>query len=141
MVALDLQTLSPGADLTGTGGLGLNSFYNRRVIAKIFKLATAAALLTTIVWLTREHLLPTPHVSHEPPPHYRSTPPLPETDPDDLTAIKGIGPVYADKLHHIGFTTFRALAEARPENVATELSLSSDMVSDWIAQARARTTE
>ena len=121
--------------------VGPQSFYNRDVIAKLLRLAAAAALLTAIVWLTREHLLPTPHVSHEPPPHYRSTPPPPETDPDDLTAIKGIGPVYADRLHREGVTTFRALAATEAGDIAAALNVSSEMTSDWIAQARARTTE
>ena len=108
------------------------------MISKIFRLAVITAALCVIVWLTREHLLPTPHVSHEPPPHYRSTPPPPE--PDDLTAVKGIGPVYANKLHATGVTTFRALAEANPQVLAEELGVAADMVSGWIGQAQARTT-
>ena len=111
------------------------------MIAKILKLATAAALLAAIVWLTREHLLPTPHVSHEPPPHYRSTPPPPEPADDNLTAIKGIGPVYADRLRNVGFTTFRALAESNADQLAADIGVSPELTEDWITQARSRTTE
>lgn len=110
------------------------------MISKIFRLAAATAVLCVIVWLTREHLLPTPHVSHEPPPHYRSTPPPPEPEPDDLTAVKGIGPVYANKLNAVGVTTFRALAEANPQVLAEELGVAAGTVSGWIGQAQARTT-
>lgn len=108
------------------------------MISKLFRLAATVALLAAIVWLTREHLLPTPHVSHETPPHYRSTPPPPEEEPDDLTAVKGIGPVYASKLNGMGLSTFRALAEIDAHTVAEGLGVSPDAVTDWIAQARLR---
>ena len=91
--------------------------------------------MVTIVWLTREHLLPTPHVSHEPPPHYRSTPPPPDESSDDLTAIKGIGPVYAARLDERGVSSFRALADADAAALAASLGISADAAAAWIAQA------
>jgi predicted flap endonuclease-1-like 5' DNA nuclease len=94
-----------------------------------------AAVAATIVWLTREHLLPTPHVTHEPPPHYRSTPPPPDEAADDLTAIKGIGPVYASRLDERGVHSFRALANADAATLATSLGISPNVAADWIAQA------
>lgn len=99
------------------------------------RLAALVAVVATIVWLTREHLLPTPHVAHEPPPHYRSTPPPPETSSDDLTAIKGIGPVYAARLDEAGVRSFRALAEADASALADSLGISVDNAAAWIAQA------
>lgn len=92
-------------------------------------------MAVTIVWLTREHLLPTPHVSHEPPPHYRSTPPAPDETTDDLTAIKGIGPVYASRLDESGVSSFRALANADATALAASLGISSKAAEAWIAQA------
>ena len=107
---------------------------------RLIKLSGLLALAVAIVWLTREHLLPTPHLPHEPPPHYRSTPPPPASQPDDLTAIKGIGPVYATRLGSIGISTFHQLAEADSRTVADTLSLPFEAVSDWISQAADRTS-
>lgn len=108
------------------------------MIGKLFRLAVLAVLAAAIVWLTREHLLPTPHVSHEPAPHYRSTPPPPQQDPDDLTDVKGIGPVYAAKLADMGIKSFRGLSEMNPQTLAEALGTSPQTAADWIAQAITR---
>lgn len=105
------------------------------MIRRLIRLATLALVVATIVWLTREHLLPTPRVPHEPPPHYRSTPPPPDRPEDDLTAIKGIGPVYAARLEASGVTSFRALADSDATTLATNLGISANATADWIAQA------
>ena len=99
------------------------------------RLATLFAVVATIVWLTREHLLPTPQVAHEPPPHYRSTPRPPEASDDDLTAINGIGPVYAARLDEAGVRSFRALAESDAVGLATSIGIPVDTAVGWIAQA------
>ncbi|MCP4303838.1 MAG: hypothetical protein GY788_02950 [bacterium] len=108
------------------------------MIRKLFRFAALVALASAIVWLTREHLLPTPRVSHEPAPHYRSTPPPPQAVPDDLTAIKGIGPAYARKLTDLGIKSFRGLSELAPDAVADDLGTSPGTVAGWVAQARSR---
>lgn len=119
------------------------------MFGKLLRFAGIIALVTAIVWLTREHLLPTPQVSHEPPPHYRSTPPPPEENaapteetpggtPDDLTAIKGIGPVFAAKFEEMGITSFGELAEQDPQTVADAIGTSTNTAHDWITQAQAR---
>ena len=105
------------------------------MIRRLIRLATLAAVVITIVWLTREHLLPTPRVSHEPPPHYRSTPPPPDDSGDDLTVIKGIGPVYAARLDESGVRSLRALADSDATALATSLGISAGTAADWIAQA------
>ncbi|HMT21699.1 MAG TPA: helix-hairpin-helix domain-containing protein [Promineifilum sp.] len=57
--------------------------------------------------------------------------------PDDLTAIKGIGPTYARRLAEAGITTFAAIAAAAPDHLR-EVTKASAMVNpeEWIAQAR-----
>ncbi len=94
-------------------------------------------LAATIVWLTREHLLPTPKVDDEPKPHYRSTPPPPQ-HPDDLTEVKGIGPVYAGRLNEAGIKTFRGLAETDVVATAAAIEVAEDTVADWVEQAKAK---
>ncbi len=108
------------------------------MIKGLFRFAALLAVVSVVVWLTRERMLPTPHVSHEPPPHYRSTPPPPEVVADDLTEIKGIGPVYATGLNHMGIPSFRALSEAEPKIVAEALGTSVNRATDWIAEALQR---
>ena len=41
--------------------------------------------------------------------------------PDDLTVLKGIGPVVQEKLRSLGITTFRDLAAADPERLTEQL--------------------
>ncbi len=121
------------------------------MFAKPLRLLGVVALAWAIVWLTREHLLPTPKVSHEPPPHYRSTPPPPPTPrpstsagdrnemaPDDLTEITGIGPVFAARLAAVGVDTFRGLSEMDTTTLADTVGTSPTAAADWVSQARAR---
>jgi large subunit ribosomal protein L21 len=73
----------------------------------------------------------------------RSTPPNKATKTtirhDDLTEIKGIGPVYALRLAETGITTFAALARMSPQLLReiTRATAAAD-TEDWIAQARLR---
>jgi len=85
-------------------------------------------------------MLPAPRVPAEPPPHYRSTPPPPEADPDDLTEIKGIGPVYAGRLVEAGIETFEGLGAAEATLVAAAAGVSAEVADLWIERARGRAT-
>ncbi|SEW05394.1 DUF4332 domain-containing protein [Halobacterium jilantaiense] len=58
-----------------------------------------------------------------------------EPEPDDLTEIKGVGPAYADRLHDAGVTTFAALADADPDELAADTDLSPKRVGRWIDRA------
>jgi len=111
-------------------------------LKKLFRLALLIAAAATIVWLTRENLLPRPRVTDDPRPHCRSSPPPPPPppaqDPDDLTEIKGIGSVYAARLDDDGIQTFGDLADADPATVAESVGTSEDVAGGWIAQARAK---
>ncbi len=99
------------------------------------QLAALVTLAATIVWLTREHLLPTPEVGDEPRPHYRATPP---PQPDDLTEVKGIGPVYASRLNGAGIMTFVGLAESDAAATADVIDVPAETVAGWIEQAKAK---
>jgi predicted flap endonuclease-1-like 5' DNA nuclease len=57
---------------------------------------------------------------------------------DDLTEIKGIGPVYAAGLTQMGITSFRALSEAEPKTVGDTIGTSVNRVAEWIAEALQR---
>jgi predicted flap endonuclease-1-like 5' DNA nuclease len=63
----------------------------------------------------------------------------PDPSPDDLTVIKGIGPVVQQKLHALGIRTFDDLAAADPETLAEQLKgrqpISPALVRGWTEAA------
>ena len=61
------------------------------------------------------------------------------THPDDLTVIKGVGPVYQWKLRDAGFNTYQQLASADPDQLRRMLDVKNWQrvnVEAWIEQAR-----
>ena len=64
----------------------------------------------------------------------------PEGEGDDLTKIKGIGPVAAGQLKEQGLTTFAQLAALSDEGIARideAMPFSADQIKDWREQAKA----
>jgi predicted flap endonuclease-1-like 5' DNA nuclease len=60
------------------------------------------------------------------------------THPDDLTVIKGIGPVYQWKLRDAGFNTYQQLAASDPEQLRRMLDIKNWQrvnVDAWVGQA------
>ncbi|MCT8991900.1 50S ribosomal protein L21 [Chelativorans sp. SCAU2101] len=63
----------------------------------------------------------------------------PEGEGDDLTKIKGIGPVAAGQLREQGLTTFAQLAGLSDEDIAridAAMPFSADQIKDWREQAK-----
>ena len=63
----------------------------------------------------------------------------PEGEPDDLTKIKGIGPVAARQLAEQGITTFAQVAALSDDDVVRideYMPFSADQINDWRAQAK-----
>jgi predicted flap endonuclease-1-like 5' DNA nuclease len=112
---------------------------------KLLRLALLLGILWTILWVTRDRLLPAPPppAAHPPPfrhpePAQATTAPAPveaTDEPDDLSAIKGIGPVYKTRLAEMGITTFSGLLGADSEAVAETLDVGVASVVDWKTQA------
>lgn len=64
----------------------------------------------------------------------------PKGEPDDLTAIKGIGPVAAGQLNEQGITTFAQIAKLSDKDITRideAMPFSADQISDWRDQAKA----
>ncbi len=64
----------------------------------------------------------------------------PAGEPDDLTKIKGIGPVAKGQLYEQGITTFAqvaALSDADIVRIDEAMPFSADQISDWREQAKA----
>jgi large subunit ribosomal protein L21 len=63
----------------------------------------------------------------------------PKGEPDDLTVIKGIGPVAAGQLNEQGITTFVQIAKLSDKDVAKideHMPFSADQIMDWREQAK-----
>jgi hypothetical protein len=56
---------------------------------------------------------------------------------DDLSQIRGVGPVYGARLADAGITRFAALADADPATVAAAAGVTPGRATDWISQAAA----
>jgi len=110
---------------------------------KFFKLLSLAAFAAGLTWMLRDHLLPGPAAPTDHPPPFRNAPAAPSHETastttsgaDDLTAVNGIGPVYAKKLAAAGITTFRDLAAADADELAARADLPRDRIADWIGKA------
>ena len=62
-----------------------------------------------------------------------------KTHPDDLTVIKGIGPVFQRKLRDMGIDSFQQLADLDPEHLKRVLDIKNWQrvdIADWVAQAK-----
>lgn len=112
---------------------------------RVLQLLTLAGAAAGAVWFARQQTSPepaTPEGKWAGRPRLSAVPdPQPEADdvpPDDLTQIKGIGPVYAQQLATLGISTFAQLAASDPEELAREFEARAD-VAGWVAQAQSRT--
>lgn len=54
---------------------------------------------------------------------------------DDLTRVKGIGPVYSDRLEEIGIVRFSDLAAGDAASISKQIDVADSVVDDWIRQA------
>ena len=109
----------------------------------IVRFAGVVIGLGAAAWALRDKLLPAPEIHDEPPPRFRepgvavaeSGSSSRTDDEDDLTTIKGIGPVTAGKLADAGVTTFKSLAAA-DANAVSEIAGTSETASaQWITAA------
>ncbi len=80
------------------------------------------------VALTRKPEHPTFSLPPEPPDSVA-------TEPDDLTAIAGIGPVFARRLMEAGIATYKDLAGATAAHVAEIVNITEARAGQWIDDA------
>lgn len=102
--------------------------------------------LGAIAWAMRDRLVSVA-ISREPvPPAFKTsesspTPMAAAPDRDDrldareLTAVGGIGPVYATRLETVGISTLADLAASRPEQVAAAAEVPLARANGWIDAA------
>ncbi|MDH4308619.1 MAG: helix-hairpin-helix domain-containing protein [Acidimicrobiia bacterium] len=95
--------------------------------------------VAAVVWAMRERFVSIAAPREPEPPTFRvvtppSQPPRPQ-DPDDLTAVNGIGPVFARRLMEGGISTFSDLATAETARVIELTGVTDQKAADWIQQA------
>lgn len=104
----------------------------------ILLLAVAAAVVAASRFRERRAILPFPRPdAEEDEPAGSGEAPAP-AEPDDLTEVSGIGPVYRARLAEAGVTTFAGLSAADPDTLSAAAGVPAARAADWIAQAAAR---
>ena len=99
-----------------------------------FLITAAATAWLYWLWQQRREVTPQPLiVSSRQPATPLSRVPTPE--PDDLTAIKGIGPVFATRLNKAGIFTYAQLAAQTAEKIQFITQVTRWDPADWIAEA------
>lgn len=113
----------------------------KKPLRNLLRVAGIAIGVGAAVWAMRDKLLPAPNVPDEPPPRFRTGPEKPPAaaSSDDLTEIKGIGPVYASRLAEAGMTSFAQLASGSAAQIAGAAGVSEQVAAAWIGQAAGRT--
>lgn len=97
--------------------------------------------IVAVAWAMRDRLVSIAAPREPEPPRFRVVPPSSDRDhtgdddEDRLTAIKGIGPVYAERLHRAGIDDIAALAGSDPQSVADAALVSVDRANGWIEEA------
>ena len=96
------------------------------------RLAGVAAGLAGAAWAMRDRLLPDPAPPTDTPPKFRTGG---AESADDITAIKGIGPTFAQRLSQAGVSTFATLAAEDAATIAEIASTTDAVAQRWIDDA------
>jgi len=103
-------------------------------LKNILRLGGVVVGFGAAVWALRDKLLPAPEIPEGPPPRFR-TGSTDTTAVDDLTDVKGIGPVYAERLTEAGITSFAELAAGDVATVSDAAGVSESTATSWMEQA------
>ena len=107
---------------------------------KVLRFLGVLAALGTVIWVMRDRFISLALPREPEPPTFRMAPhagPAEEqtSGQDDLTIIKGIGPVYAARLEDAGITSLAELGAAQAERIAVTIDVPAGRVDDWIKEA------
>ncbi len=97
--------------------------------------------LGTVIWVMRDRFISLALPREPEPPTFRVAPHPPQpieekpTHSDDLTIVKGVGPVFAARLEDSGITNLADLSAADAEVLAKAIDVPATRVSDWIEEA------
>lgn len=107
---------------------------------KAFRFLGVLVGLGAVIWVMRDRFISLALPREPEPPTFRVAPhatPAEEQAPrkDDLTIIKGIGPVYAARLEEAGITSLAGLGAAQAETIAATIDVATGRADDWIKEA------
>jgi len=108
-------------------------------VKKVIRFFGVLAGLGTVIWVMRDRFVSLALPREPEPPTFRVAP-QPETPAksptrDDLTIIKGIGPVYAARLEGAGIEKLGDLASARADALSAAINVPAERVRHWIDEA------
>lgn len=109
---------------------------------KALRFIGVLAGLGTVIWVMRDRFISLALPREPSPPAFRVAPHQPPVEPpapqqdDDLTIVKGVGPVYAARLNDAGITSLAGLAKADAEAVSAMIDVATGRISDWITEAQ-----
>ena len=104
---------------------------------KLAKVLGIAGGIVAVIWAVRDRFITVTAPREPEPPTFRVvTPPPPPPpagtdDPEDLTAIKGVGPATAGRLREAGVGTVEDLVAADPDALAAATGLAADRIRSW----------
>jgi predicted flap endonuclease-1-like 5' DNA nuclease len=109
-------------------------------VNKIGKVIGFVGGALAILWAMRDRLVSIAAPQDPEPPRFRVVPPSPSPSAasDDLTAIAGIGPVFAGRLRDAGIRSFADVATAGSARLAEVTGAAETRAAGWVVAASAR---
>jgi predicted flap endonuclease-1-like 5' DNA nuclease len=107
-------------------------------VKKVFRFFGVLAGIGTVIWVMRDRFISLALPREPEPPTFRVAPHPPQEElsqVDDLTIIKGVGPVYAARLEDAGITSLAGLSAADAEALASDVDVPVGRVGTWIEEA------
>ncbi|GMQ94325.1 MAG: hypothetical protein BMS9Abin12_1813 [Acidimicrobiia bacterium] len=98
----------------------------------LLRIAGVVAGLGAAAWALRDRMLPQPEIHDEPPPKFRAGGGV-----DDLTLIKGVGPVFRERLAAAGIHSFSDLGGSNADEIAGAAGTSTTVAQGWVKTAQA----
>ena len=96
------------------------------------------AAVAAVAWMLRDRIAKQQPVAATPAAPFRVSPPVVTLrgDADDLSAVRGIGPVFKARLAAAGISRFDELAAAAPDRLAKIAGVPLARAEEWVDQAR-----
>jgi predicted flap endonuclease-1-like 5' DNA nuclease len=104
-------------------------------LSRLFRGLTTLGGVGLLLWLMRDRMVNLPMRRTDRLPEFRSAPPEHQRPRPEITAIDGIGPVYAERLAAAGITSVEALAGEDAAKLAAAAGIRPGLAADWIEQA------
>ena len=106
-----------------------------RFLTRLLRTITTAGGVGLLLWLMRDRMVRLPMRQGERLPVFRSAPPAHAPPAAEVTAIVGIGPVYAERLAAAGITNVTELAHASADSLSKSAEVSRSLATEWIVRA------